>query len=521
MVLNAARRALWLCALLLPGVCLGVNTPARPDLGQKSAPQVGAYVARAASVEELALDAPVLPSLAPYTAAAVMAKLTTKPLGRVRYQRLVEVVELSEFTSGDGRLVEWAARQSSNPRAILIEGGTMTPRDLARVLPAEHFEQTSEGVFILRMPLIVTQGATLHIDAATRDFRMSEERAAFLVNDGKLFITDSALTAWREKDNGPATFRDGNKFRPFLLSWSGTETYIVGSKISSLGYDKSKSYGVSISQFSPGMAHKMKRATAKAWLLDSEFIDLWYGFYCYEADDLVVARNTYRDSIVYGIDPHDRSHRLIIAENTVYGTKRKHGIIISREVNNSWIFRNRMHDNGLAGIVLDRNCTRNVIADNVVFGNGSDGITISESSDNLLWHNRSIGNTSHGIRIRNSERIRLYGNRAISNGKTGVYGHIKDLTGTDRNLNLDPYERTVSLVVVGGQLTHNRSGPVAIDSPLSLELYDVDLIAPASTSGLRLSGVLLEFQAEVLDLLVRQRLPVILEPAGGAGRGGS
>lgn len=516
------RRALCVCALA-PAICQGAATPVALRSAQSAlpTPHVGRYVVRAAPADELVLPAPKLPDLSPYTAAAVMAKLRTKPLGHVRYQRLVEVVELSEFTSGDGRLVEWAARQPSNPRAIIIEGGTMTPRDLARVLPPEHFEQTAEGVFILRMPLIVAQGATLHIDATTKDFRMSEERAAFLVNDGKLFITGSALTAWREKENTPATFRDGNKFRPFLLSWGGSETYIVNSKLSSLGYEKSKSYGVSISQYSPGMAGKMKRPSPKAWLLDSEFVDHWYGFYCYEADDLVVARNVYRDSIVYGIDPHDRSHRLIIAENEVYGTKKKHGIIISREVNDSWIFRNRTHDNHLAGIVLDRACSNTVVADNATFGNGSDGITISESSDNLLWNNHSIGNARHGIRVRNSERVKLYGNRSIGNGATGVYGHIKDLTGTDRDMRLDPYQRTVSLVVVGGQLTHNRSGPVSIDSPLSLEMYDVDLIAPTKATGLHLSGVLVEFQEEVLDLLVRQRVPVVIEPAGGAGRGGS
>lgn len=513
------RRAAWLL-VLLPALCLAKAEKPPASTAPTAIPEVGRYIARAAPLEGLALNAPTLPDLAPYTAAAVQAKLRSKPVGRVRYQRLVEAIELSEFTGSDGRIVEWAARQPSNPRAILIEGGTMTPRDLARALPAEHFEETAPGVFILRMPLIVARGAVLHIDAKTHDFRMSEERGAFLVNDGQLFITDSALTAWREKDQGPATFRDGSKFRPFLLSWGGTETYIVGSTLSSLGYDKSKSYGVSISQYSPGLAKRVPRAAPSAWLIDSEFVDNWYGFYCYEAEDVVILRNVYRDNIVYGIDPHDFSKRLIIAENEAYGTKKKHGIIVSREVNDSWIFRNRAYRNGLSGIVLDRSSSNNVVADNVAFDNRSDGITIYESADNLLWNNHAVGNQRHGIRVRNSVRVRLYNNRCIGNGATGIYGHIKDLRGTDRNMSLDPFAPFVSMVVVGGQLTHNRSGPVFIDSPLSLELYDVDLLAPTKVAGLQLSGVLGLLQAEVLDLLVRQRVPVVIEPVSGAGRDG-
>lgn len=505
------------CVALLATRPASADSASAPDAPPSDL--TGKYVVHAAPAAELELAEPELPDLSEFNSAAVHAKLQPSPKGRATYRRMVEVVELGEFTGGDGRLAVWAQRQTRNPRVISIEGGYVTPSDLARQLPAEDFEQVGEGVFLLRLPMIVRRGATLHIDKSTRDFRMSEERGAFLVNDGSLFITDSALTAWRETEDGPATFRDGNAFRPFLLSWGGTETYIVDSTVTSLGYAASKSYGVSISQYTPGMVKRMNRKHPTGWLLDSEFVDHWYGFYCYEADDVVIARNIYRDNIVYGIDPHDRSRRLIIAENETFGTRQKHGIIVSREVNDSWIFGNRSYENGLSGIVLDRSSIRNVVADNTTFGNGSDGITIYESSDNLLWGNHAVGNARHGIRVRNSVRVKLYHNRAIANGASGVYGHIKDLEGTDRDLRLDPFEQTVSLVVVGGQLIHNRSGPVAIDSPLSLELHDVDLLAPTKSTGLRVPGILGQFHHELLELLVRQRVPVVIEPAGRAGRG--
>lgn len=327
-----------------------------------------------------------------------------------------------------------------------------------------------------------------------------------------MFVRDTRITGWREKTNGPATFQSPKEFRPFLLAWGGTETYIANSKMASFGYANSKSYGVSISQYTPNMAKVLKRPEPTGWIVDSEFSDMWYGFYCYETTGFVLKGNTYKDNIVYGIDPHDRSHGLIITDNTVYGTKKKHGIIISREVNDSFIFNNRSFDNKLSGLVIDRNSVNNLIADNEIYRNHTDGITLYESGDNLLWGNKVISNRRHGIRVRNSVNIRLYENIAMANGLTGVYGHIKDLTDTDRDIALDPFDTKVSLIVVGGELAANGSGPLSIDSPLSVELYRVSMLAPTKSSGISFSGVLGDRQEEILDLLVRQKKAVLIDP---------
>jgi len=230
----------------------------------------------------------------------------------------------------------------------------------------------------------------------------------------------------------------------------------------------------------------------------------------------VIRGNNYHDNIKYGIDPHDRSRRLIIAENRASGTKEKHGIIVSREVNDSWIFDNKSFENGLSGIVVDRSSVNNVVAHNQVYRNHADGITIYESPNTLLWQNLVVGNERHGIRVRNSIDADLRDNVAIGNGLSGIYGHIKNLSDTDRNLRLDPFSQQISMTIVGGQLVSNGSGPVTIDQPLSLELYDVDLRRPARDLGIRLTGVLGQYQEQVLDILVRKKLPVVIRPAGGA-----
>ena len=471
------------------------------------------YTVTSAPIEQLQLDKPKLPDLSGYTAAAVEAKIKRTPGGKVVVRRMLQQDALKDFTGGNERLREWVKRQQGMPQAIFIEGGLVTAQDIAKALPDSQFAEQEPGVYLARLPIVVAEGAALHVGKETRELRLSQERGSFLVNDGLMFLTDTRVTAWREADNGPATMRDnGKEFRPFLVSWGGSELYVSGSVFTSLGYSNSKSYGVSITQYTPGMQARLKRAEPTGWLIDSEFVDHWYGFYCYEAENVVIKGNTYRDNIVYGIDPHDRSHRLIIAGNTVYGTKKKHGIIVSREVNDSWIINNKSYDNKLSGVVIDRNSVNNLVAYNEIYRNHTDGITLYESGDNLIWGNKLVNNRRHGIRVRNSVNIRLYENVAMANGLVGVYGHIKDLSDTDRDIALDPFDTKVSLIVVGGELSANGSGPLSIDSPLSVELYKVSMLAPRKASGISLNGVLGERQDEILDLLVRQQKAVLIDP---------
>lgn len=507
-------------ALLLAGTAQAANAPAPvpatapggKDNVVKELHETDSYTITSPPTEPLAMDKPKLPDLSGYTAEAVAKKIDRSRPGKVSLRRMMQEDALKEFIGGDNKMSEWVARQHGIPQAIFIDDGYMNLRDVAKKVPKQYLRETSPGVFLARIPIVVGRKGSLEIDKTTKELRLSQEGGAFLVNDNKLFVRDSAIIGWREKDNGPATFRSPTEFRPFLLSWGGTETYVVNSRMASFGYNKSKSYGVSISQYTPNMSKQMGRAEPTGWIIGSEFSDMWYGYYCYETRDFVVKGNTYHDNIIYGIDPHDRSHGLIIAENTVYGTKKKHGIIISREVNDSFIINNKVYDNHLSGVVLDRNSVNNLVAYNEIYRNHTDGITLYESADNLLWGNKVLANQRHGIRVRNSTNIKLYENVAMGNGLMGVYGHIKDLSDTDRDIKLDPFDAEVSLILVGGELTSNGSGPLSIDSPLSVELYRVAMLAPTKSNGITFNGVLGDYQDDILDLLVRQQKAVLIDP---------
>ncbi|WP_372986345.1 right-handed parallel beta-helix repeat-containing protein [Marinobacter sp.] len=503
---------LYTCVLLIP-VAAAANLETRLEPSE-SAPQyeLEDYRLQVVPGEEVATELPELPDVSQYSRDAVEQQLAQRPEGapRVSVQRIGDIPALGDFVD-QGRAREWVIRQYSHPKAILVDAGRATLDDVyEQVGNPRYMERNDDGSYTVRLPLVVQPEATLVIREET--LRLSEERGAFMANDGWLFVIDSTITGWREKGNGPATFIRKSEFRPFFVSWGGSETFVLGSTFQHLGYNQSKSYGFTVAQYSEYDNKRLQRSAPEAWLVESTFSDIYYGFYCYEAENVAIVNNVYHDNIVYGIDPHDYSSHLLIAGNEVYGTREKHGIIISREVNDSWIINNHSYENGLSGIVLDRQSRRNVVARNLVHDNQGDGIGLYESPDNLLWENRLMNNLRNGIRVRNSTNVRVYNNVAALNGTYGVLGQVKDLSATDRNFEEDFYHQAVSMTIVGGNLAANASGPLASDNPQYLELYDVNMRFPRSDVGIHFEGLLGTYQTEIFDALLNGRHAVRLTP---------
>ena len=73
-------------------------------------------------------------------------------------------------------------------------------------------------------------------------------------------------------------------------------------------------------------------------------------------------------------------------------------------------------------------------------------------------------------------------------------------------------ERDVEHIIAACAEGYSFPVNLDIDSPLSVELYRVKMLAPRKSSGIQLAGILGEKQDEILDLMVRQRLPVLIDP---------
>ena len=126
------------------------------------------YTVTSAPVDQLHLDAPTLPDLSGYTAQAVEAKIDRSKQGKVVVRRMLQQDALKDFIGGNERMREWVTRQRGMPQAIFIEGGHVTPADIAKALPDSQFSETEPGVYIARLPVVVAQDANLEIGKDTR-----------------------------------------------------------------------------------------------------------------------------------------------------------------------------------------------------------------------------------------------------------------------------------------------------------------------------------------------------------------
>ena len=326
-------------------------------------------------------------------------------------------------------------------------------------------ERVDGKTYLLRLPMLVGPNATLIVRNG-ETLRLSQERGAFIINAGEVHMMDSDMIGWREADDGPAysTYEDRDFFRPFALTWSGGLMNAASVHFLTLGYQNAKSYGISYSA-GPAALLKDRDVTEKrpvGNIVDSSFEQAHYAFYSYEADDIQLVGNELRDNIIYGLDPHDRSHRLVIAYNTAYGTVKKHGIIISREVDDTWIYGNISFDNEGSGIMIDRDSTGAVLYANSVIRNHQDGITFFESPCGIAAANYIAFNERVGLKARNSWDIGLFGNTLYRNTGTAIEAYIAELRALkshrNRDFDLDPYELLTSLAIAGNQLQENASG---------------------------------------------------------------
>lgn len=469
------------------------------------------YQLQSIAPNTLQVTAPTLPDISGYTPQTVEKKLLSlrqKKTGTVTRKLIKNLVEMRVPFSGKGFLL-LAIKQNTLPAALVIENGVLSLDQISKSFPRQ-LVRLGKNEYLAKLPIVVSIHASLII--ADQVLKLSEEKGAMLVNGGTLLLKGGALMGWRESTNGPAWYTgDKKSFRPYYVAWGGSQTFFSETKIAHLGYFGTKAYGVTLASYHIKSSEKVFQRhdfdfskMPEGWFINSSFSDIYYGFYCYEAKNIAIINNIFKNNIVYGIDPHDRSQGLIIAKNLVFGTRKKHGIIMSREVNDSFIFANTVRDNKLSGIMLDRQCTDNQVAGNKLFNNGSGGITLYESSNNLIAKNSVYSNGAHGICLRNSEGITLQDNVIFNNRGYGVYLHIQDLLalGHKRNLKQDPYLQRVSGMLRGGVISQNSSGSIFLKSPQRFTLYNVLIDQNGGSSdNLKFGGDLTKYHNGVVKIL--------------------
>lgn len=452
------------------------TTPDEPAMGK---PPAGAQeVARTDQINVVRLNGAALaetrPSLPNLNIRAADIRLQTPPLkagitdlSLARLNRF-NAKFFEDIVGTSARDYLFNAQTNINPTYVFLSQGVFTLSQIeAQLNDGGGWEiETNGSVVTLRVPLVVGPNATLVMSGAeAKEYRISSSSGAFIVNAGSLYVVDTVLTAYDEKTGKPAfaDYEHKTKFRPFITAWSDSRTYIAGSHLIAFGYSAGKTYGLSFTTGPRDLVRLREDSLPPTGILvDNSFDQMLYGYYSYEAESMSIIGNEYRDNVVYGIDPHDRSRDLRIAFNTAYGSQKKHGIIISREVDDSLIVGNLSFGNEGSGIMLDRSSVGNLVYANASLDNKQDGLSLFESGCNLIVANRAADNRRSGIRIRNSANVGVAHNELSDNDAAGIEAYVTDLRtnpgGETRDFDLDPFEQHTTLTIAWNTITANGAG---------------------------------------------------------------
>lgn len=467
------RFILWACFVVGLGALGAAATMRFPNIVEPAA----LSPASGTAYEMTPLDAvrpvqkPILPGISPDTVASVRAALPSLSPGTV------SVRDVGDLTLGIRRDIHLFAerQQRFNPQAIVIENGIY---DLAALFDAvanpELLARNEGGDYRLHAPLMIAAGAGLMVGDKTRLY-LDKDDGALIANFGRLDIVGAQVTGWDFAKEEPAVFTDHSDFRPYIASFCGSTMNLAGSHFSHLGYFDTKSYGIVYTSCDDIIYGRTDHTGATGRVIGNRFDDIYYGFYSYESNDIHIIGNEYVDNVVYGIDPHDRSKNLIIAKNTVRGAKQKHGMILSRDVSDSYIFDNISEDNQGAGLILDRASHNNVISGNILRRNGGDGLAFYESGNNLSYGNTMTDNRGSGLRIRNSTGIVSRHDVINGNDKGGVQAYAIDLlaAGAQRDITMDPYQQVTDADIVLTEMVANDKADITVKDVQEMRVGDI------------------------------------------------
>jgi parallel beta-helix repeat protein len=271
--------------------------------------------------------------------------------------------------------------------------------------------ELAPGEWLLAANLRVEAGALLRIAAPeVRWLKLRSDDQYFVwikALGGQLAFTDTCVSSWDAQHSG----YDENhaRGRSFVLARDGARMEIERSDLRYLGYDGPESYGI---------AWRTERTTGK--IVDSFVSHNFYGIYSFEANDLLIRGNEVAHNIMYGIDPHTRSLRLVI-ENNVAHDNGKHGIILAEECSDGVVRGNVAYGNLHHGIVLFQRSNNNLVEGNTVYSNGGHGINVNDAANNTVRDNTAYDNLEAGIGVGQGARANtLAGNRVRENRRDGV-----------------------------------------------------------------------------------------------------
>ena len=335
-------------------------------------------------------------------------------------------------------------RWAFSSRTIYVIGpGSTTLTSIHAALPAAPLTllDPATSVWTLGASLTLQQGATLLLHGSPVGGDVNELRLQSLNSPtggdavrvraqwGTIDIRSTRITSWDDTANGPDTDpvtrgRAYIQVRSFLdadgVTPRESRMDITDSEIAYLGFNRSESYGLSWKVLG-GTIAVLQRVRVFGDIVNSRIHHGYHGVYTFGALGMHFLNNEIDSDIGYGFDAHDDSDDLVVDGNRVHDNG-LHGIIASKRCNNLTISRNESHHNLGNGIMLHRQSDDSLVEQNHTHDNGDGGIALFDSSGNTLRGNTTLANGKDGIRLSvGSTNNIIEGNELAFNGRSGLY----------------------------------------------------------------------------------------------------
>lgn len=310
---------------------------------------------------------------------------------------------------------------------------TCTLSDIVSINRPEVLElvDPENKVWMLRANLRLEDGARLKLHGDEQDGDVNELRLAspgafgnisVRADWGSIDIQSTRITSWNEATNLPdGDSSDGRAYihvRSRLAEDGSAEESrmdIIDSEIRYLGYHAAEAYGIVWKV----MNEAFDTVDVYGDIKNSYIHHNYMGMYSYGAYGMEISNNEVAFNESYGIDPHDDSDTLKIIDNFAHDNG-SHGIICSRRCDNLTITGNESVRNR-HGIMLHRDVTDSLVANNVVTDNRETGIVLFESHNNTIKNNEVLRN-QHGIRLSLGSHGNLIENNSVKdNQEYGIY----------------------------------------------------------------------------------------------------
>jgi mannuronan 5-epimerase len=203
---------------------------------------------------------------------------------------------------------------------------------------------------------------------------------------------------------------DKGDVRPVIKVEGGATgtTDITNSEIAYLGYEGGTSPGASGLSYYGGDNSIIK---------NNKIHNLYFGFYSKGVGGMTIENNHIYDNNIYGLDPHTGTHDMVIRNNFVYNNG-GFGIICSVDCYNITIEKNEVHDN-YHGIMLSRNMTNSFVKNNIVYNENVSGIFVSDSYNNQIVKN-TISNSASGVLLNMHSSNNIISRNNIANTGEGI-----------------------------------------------------------------------------------------------------